>query len=327
MDRFIVVEPGGDITKLMLSDLEMNSDILILDKPHTIQNKFMKKMWAHHIGYTLNKKYIMPFQRIWWPFYTLSKITFKEDDEYYIIFGNAVLNDLDDGFLRSLSKKQNVHLILYFSDPVDSNFAKLAKVRANRNKFDFIYTFDPKDSDKYGYIKTQFLYSTSEITPNVNESSNLCFVGENKGRLAIVEQIYEQCQNKGIVCNFRITRVPENHTFKNGMVYNSRISYLETISQAKATDCLLEILQEGQSGVTFRYYEAICYNKKLLTNNVGVYDLPYYDSRYIHVFTNVEDIDYSWITDPVDVDYHYKGDFSPNNFINQIRNSIEEKKK
>ena len=129
-----------------------------------------------------------------------------------------------------------------------------------------------------------------------------------------------------ISCNFRITRVPENHNCKKGIIYNSRISYLETISQAKATDCLLEILQKGQSGVTFRYYEAVCYNKKLLTNNVGVYNLPYYDSQYIQVFEDINDIDFEWIKKDIKIDYKYKGDFSPVNFIEQIKQLIEENK-
>nr|WP_300652120.1 hypothetical protein [uncultured Anaerobutyricum sp.] len=326
MNRYIIVEPGGDITKLMLSDLEKCADISILKTTHNIKSTLLKKIWSHHIGYTLNKRVIMPFQRIWWKFYTLSGVEFNKEDQYYIIFGNAVLNDYDDGFLRYLTQEANIHLILYFSDPVDSDFAKLAKVRAQRNKFEYIFTFDPKDAEKYGYIKTHFLYSTSNIAPNKDEKSNLCFVGENKGRLETVESIYEKCLHNDISCNFRITRVPENHNCKKGIIYNSRISYLETISQAKATDCLLEILQKGQSGVTFRYYEAVCYNKKLLTNNVGVYNLPYYDSQYMQVFEDINDIDFEWIKKDIKIDYKYKGDFSPVNFIEQIKQLIEENK-
>lgn len=325
MNKYIVVEPGGDITKLMLSDLEKEADVTILYQPNLFKPGILRSIWSHHIGYTLNKKKSVPLQRIWWSQYTLNSLKFKREDEYYIIFGNAVLNDLDDGFLRHLTKMPNVHLILYFSDPVDSEFAKLAKVRAQRNKYEYIFTFDPKDSETYGYIQTRFLYSISSVEPDHDAKSDICFIGENKGRLNIAEAIYRECDNRGIKCNFRITRVPEEHRKLSGIAYNSRISYLKTVSQAKAANCLLEILQKGQSGVTFRYYEAICYNKKLLTNNKEVYSLPYYDSRYIRVFDDVESIDFDWIREPIDIEYGYRGDFSPKKFLQQIKQLVEEK--
>ena len=71
MNRYIIVEPGGDITKLMLSDLEKCADISILKTTHNIKSTLLKKIWSHHIGYTLNKRVIMPFQRIWWRFYSI----------------------------------------------------------------------------------------------------------------------------------------------------------------------------------------------------------------------------------------------------------------
>ena len=75
--------------------------------------------------------------------------------------------------------------------------------------------------------------------------------------------------------------------------------------------CVLEFMQEGQNGATLRYFEAVCYNKKLLTDNPNITEFPYYDSRWMRVFKNVEDIDVNWLKENDEVDYQYKGDFSP----------------
>ncbi len=75
--------------------------------------------------------------------------------------------------------------------------------------------------------------------------------------------------------------------------------------------CILEIVQEGQSALTMRPYEAVCYNRKLLTNNRSILDFKYYDSRFIQYYEDPADIDWDWVKDNTLVDYGYQGDFSP----------------
>ena len=322
MNRFILVEPGGDITRLMMSDLEHSEEVEILYQPYNIKSDFLRKIRDKHLGYKLNKSRVAPFQRFWWRFYTLSQYKFNKNDNYYIIFGNAVLSMIDDGFIRKLNSKPNVNLILYFSDPVDSDFARLAKVRANRNEFKYIFTFDPDDAKKYGYTLMRSIYSASDVEPDESRKSDICFIGENKGRQQKLEAIYDACEKNGVNCNFRMTLVEEAEQNKTGIIYNERVSYLQTIAEAKATNCLLEILQQGQSGVSFRYYEAVCYNKKLLTNNPDIVNLPYYDDRYMRYYEVVEDIDWNWLKAKDKVDYNYQGDFSPVRFIQLIKSML-----
>ncbi|MGN1139134.1 MAG: hypothetical protein ACI4RM_06770 [Ruminococcus sp.] len=323
MNRFILVEPGGDITKMMMSDLEHLDNLEIFFQPYIIKSDLLNKLRQKHLGYKLNKSRVAPFQRIWRRFYTLNKYDFNKSDDYYIIFGNAVLSMTDDGFIRKLNSKPNVHLILYFSDPVDSDFAKLAKVRANRNKFKYIFTFDPEDAKKYGYILTRSIYSASDIEPDTSKKSDICFIGENKGRQQKLEAICDGCEKNNVKYNFRMTRVQDTEQNKSGIIYNERVSYLQTIAEAKASNCLLEIIQKGQSGVSFRYYEAVCYNKKLLTNNPEITKLPYYNPEFMKYYKSPEDIDFNWVKENIPVDYNYQGDFSPVKFMNTIFELID----
>ncbi len=82
------------------------------------------------------------------------------------------------------------------------------------------------------------------------------------------------------------------------------------------SNCILEVLQDGQTGSTLRYLEAVCYNKKLLTTNPRIKNYPFYDERYMKVFSSESDIDYDWVKKRETINYGYKDEFSPKYFFN-----------
>ena len=94
--------------------------------------------------------------------------------------------------------------------------------------------------------------------------------------------------------------------------------YDRILADVLASNCILEVVQEGQNAQTARYYEAICYNKKLLTNNMNVEKLPFYDERYIRVFKTIDDIDFDWIKEKNIIDYGYNNEFSPIKILNKL---------
>ncbi len=101
-------------------------------------------------------------------------------------------------------------------------------------------------------------------------------------------------------------------------MFNQYIQYDEVLKKVRACDCILEIVQDRQNGLTFRDYEAICYNKKLLTNNKAVLQMKEYNPEFIQYFQNIKDIDFSFVNKKIDVDYHYSGEYSPRNLIKKI---------
>ena len=102
-------------------------------------------------------------------------------------------------------------------------------------------------------------------------------------------------------------------------ILNGVIPYKTVLNNLQNSKCILEILRDKQRGPSLRYFEAVCYNKKLLTNNPAIIDFPYYDERYMRVFSKPEDIDINWIKEDIsNVDYHYKGDFSPTKLIDYL---------
>lgn len=106
----------------------------------------------------------------------------------------------------------------------------------------------------------------------------------------------------------------------SGLTYlNSKISYPQVVSRVKSTNCILEILQGNQQVQSLRYFEAVVYNKKLLTTNPRITELPFYDERYMKVFDTVEAIDIDWVRKRELIKYGYEGEFTPIKTIDFIR--------
>lgn len=112
------------------------------------------------------------------------------------------------------------------------------------------------------------------------------------------------------------------------IVLNSEISldiieYLHglnnvVILKMKENFGILEVVQKGQKAQTARYYEAVCANKKLLTNNHYIKELPFYDERYMKVFDDFSNIDIEWIKRREKIAYGYNGEFSPVKILDVI---------
>ena len=85
----------------------------------------------------------------------------------------------------------------------------------------------------------------------------------------------------------------------------------------------MDVVKQGQSGITLRICEALLFNKKILTNNQSIREMPFYDSRFIKVFTDISDIDISFIKDNAPVKYNIGSDyFSPQKIVQLLLEDI-----
>ena len=147
------------------------------------------------------------------------------------------------------------------------------------------------------------------------------YLGFNKGnRNRVIASLYRKLANDGVDCNFIIVKEnKEEEELAVGLsLTERRYSYSEVAAMANSTNCIIEVLMDGQKTQSFRYFEAITYNKKLLTNNPNISTLPYYDSRYMKYFSNVDEVDSAWVKKKEEINYGYQGEFSQINLLNII---------
>lgn len=325
MKKIILIGPGSTSCRHMLADLEnyKAEDFEYIAEPIRIKNRFIR--YCFHMYFRINSKIRLPFPEIWSKWYTLPEMVENRDDIYYVILANGDFNYYSSRWLNKQKKKKNLHYIVFLIDPLSGLLSNYMTSELFSTEYEWLYTFDYEDAKKINAIHIMNLYSAKRISGEnkVMQNTGVYFAGTNKkNRVDIVHQIYKRLVTDSVECKFRITKVPTSMQTQKKIIYNDTLSYDEVLKELQEYSCILEILQSGQVGVTLRYYEAIVYNKKLLTNNPLVKKLPFYNPEYMQVFSSVEDIDTEWIKKNVAVDYGYHDEFSPIKFIEDVRRRI-----
>lgn len=326
MIRYIVFDSGSSASKLMFADLKKMNNVYETSYIYKINNPILRYINRIHMSLKVSKYISLPLKQIWNKYNYLEQI-YNKIDTFILVFTNISIKKVYMPYLLSLKKRKNVKVILVAVDSfVDIELSALPFIK--KFDFDLVYSFDRNDCKKYGLEYTESLYSMKlGILPS-EKTTDLFFVGRAKDRLSILTNIVKDATNKDIKVDFSILDVnPNKRESIPGITYiNKVIPYDKVLPQILASKCLLDIVQEGQSGMTMRIYEAIFYNKKLITNNNNVKNLKYYNPQFIQVIESVYNIDYTFIKNNIKVDYNYTGDYSPINFLHIIEQRLREKK-
>ena len=329
--QYIVVYPDSHNSIGLFSDLKDCANVQLCvgraKKVKSLPLRFLKKM---HWKPSINRIIDLPFKRKW---YYPIELKVDDNEEYCVVIVDAAMRNVQVEQLKRLSRKENVRCVLVLLNSMDANSPGIQECKRDFKKVDWddVYTFDPRDAEKYDYKYLGCCYYSKHDEDRVRnahkdtEPSDIYFVGGLKGgREEEIISVYEKLTGAGIKAYFELLvtgkRRLERKPHENSIHYYAGgwIPYEKTLAKALNTKVILEVLQAGQNGPSVRYYEAVCHNKKLLTNNPGIKNLPYYDERYMRVYRSVEDIDVSWIMEDVTVDYGYQGDFSPISLLDRV---------
>ena len=265
-------------------------------------------------------------KHIWSP---LNYLNWEKDGHYLIFFFGIFTKLFEPKFILTLKERYNVEFSLCFLDAFDSPHSWAARYYIDNIPMKYIFTFDLSDAKKHGFYYFDAFYSMKEMNLDTVVEYDLYYVGRNEDeRLCFLENICFEMQEHDVSSKLRLHGVSEeDQVFKDKIIYNQFIKYDVVLEEVIKSNCILELQLAVQSAATQRYYEAVCYNKKLLTNNKNVVNLPFYNPDYIHVFEKPEDIDWDWVKERIPIDYHYDGRFSPTHLIDQIIELEEEKER
>lgn len=308
-------------SRLMFYDLKTLENVVETSSIYDIKIPILRWLNKLHVSLELNRLVELPFKRIWGSYSLLEKYK-NVSGEKIAVFTNVSIGKISLDYLRELQTDYGFKVVLVGVDScLDNKLSPL--IFTSKFKFDLLYTFDEADSLNYGFRFTNTLYSKREdIVPSAVQS-DLFFIGRAKDRLQKLQSIASQCVRDSIKPNFSILINNTDQQPINGVKYIDKVvPYDQVLPQILSSKCLLDIVQEGQDGLTMRVYEAIFYNKKLITNNKSVKKLKYYNPEYIQVVDSLDEINVRWIDEGGFVDYHYQGDYSPIHLIEQIQNDL-----
>lgn len=216
--------------------------------PRYFKNKYHKKIIKAYIKNNTNTTFIFSEHRL-----VLQAILSYLEDVTHPDFRGVLL------IRNPLNNNHKVKLLL----------PKLEKHDVN------IFTFDKVDAEKYGYkTYSQFASKLSQVS-DIPITYDFSFVGRDKGRGEMLNNLKSQLESMGYRCNFDIRTVDQPN-----------ISYIDYLKVSLSAKCMIEILQENQSGMTLRAIEAILYGRKLLTNNTNIIKESLYDESDILLCDN-----------------------------------------
>lgn len=322
--KLLLVFPFGWFDSYMYRDLIENEKVrtYYLNKP--VNNKIINFLRRVHFSFRINQILDLPAKGLW-----NYKLLEKVDNETCVVFSTGALSLMSRNLLQKVRQKSG-RMVLLIVDSMHANswHLKIAKPLIFNFAWDLILSFDQNDCEEYGftYLEKNYYSILTNVSPS-DIKSDIYYVGREKRNCNRNQRIMEFqklfAQNH-IVCNFNLIDSLINkgkYKDKEAMglsVSYSDIPYERIISDVKSSNCIFEIVQDGQAAQTIRYFEAVCYNKKLLTNNYSICNLPFYNSKYMKCFQTFEDIDLEWVRRKEDIDYGYKNEFSPIKILDML---------
>ena len=297
-------------------DMEKLPNVLIKE-PHLISKSRFKKILFHlHTSGRLNKHITIPFQGIWNKSF-IGNLNFGNNNPICFIFsaglGNFPYQSNMFDYLRRTYTDCKIVLLLRDILTVGKRLMRGFDEKKAKQIFDAIYTINTVDAEKYGFRQIHSFCSRYpiETAPN-DKKTDVVFIGVVKDRLDTICRAYKKFTAAGLVCDFLlVSREPLENMPEGIVVQKQGIPYGEMLRRTINSRCVLEITQKGTDALTSRCLEALCYNKKLISDNFRLKETQYYNPRYMCLFKDIDDVNPEFIKENIEVDYSYNGDFSP----------------
>lgn len=147
--------------------------------------------------------------------------------------------------------------------------------------FDSVYSYDRNDVTKYNLkFLTNFIFDDSiETTINSQKVFN---ISSFDNRFVLLEKLALELKKNNISYRF-IVKKKKHETHSNVEIIDKYLPLNEVKKIIAASDILVDIQKEKQTGLSFRVFESLGYNKKLITNNPDIKNYDFYDERNIYV--------------------------------------------
>ncbi len=241
-----------------------------------------------------------------------NELNIRKNCKNYLIFTEDYLKCINWDDLRLMRDRFDIFAVLYIDDPIEKRMNQYTnQLEKYRDKFDLLISTDNLDATKYDISFFPLIYSQPKLVDSPDVYYDLSFVGYDKGREKLLREINGKAKSSKLKTFIKCYK-------ERKFTSNKLMDYGEIIDVVKKSNCILEVVQKGQSAITLRTLEAVYYRKKLLTNNTNIKKYSFYDPRYIQIFTNIDEIDFDFVKEKININYKYHNECSPINLVRYI---------
>lgn len=319
-----------ELDRLFYLDIENEYNVKIIKKDTIFNSKILFSLYKLHWAHRINSKINLPFKSLWNPF--LFSDNFNEKKQLCFVFTGGWYYPHYFKYLKQ--EYPNSKFVYYFSDTIEAKKRVISDLDITylKNNFDSVLSYNNADAKKYGLNISSIYYSKvpekwCRELPSYNEVDVL-FIGAARNRLPEIQKAYYKLSSAGLKCFFYVkTDTSNQQEYSDGIIYSSKaMPFTEFLGRTLSADTILEIVDPKTEGCTLRFWDAIMYNKKIITNYKYTKNSEFYNPNFMHYFSDVDQIDPSFVKYNNEVQYCYKGENSPVNFIKKIESYLSEVK-
>ena len=152
--------------------------------------------------------------------------------------------------------------------------------------FDKFFVFDPDDVDeqKNIFFLTNFFITFDETNDSAKIENDVFYIGTYvEERFKALKKISETLSLKKI--SQKILLFSWDKREKDGEIVftNDFLTYDENIKWVKSSKALLDLKLKEHNGLSFRFFEALKYEKKIITDNPHVKNYDFYRKENIFI--------------------------------------------
>lgn len=251
----------------------------------TVDKRVYKNSFSKIINFlskVLLNKNLKPEMRRRYFFHAINKFS---SYEYLIVNRPDILSD--EILTKAISASKKSILLLWDS------LEKIPISEKIISKFNVTYSFDIADCKRYGFKKIENFHFY-EPDPDLKkvETYDVVYLGTLDDRIHSLKPILAYLSNEGKKSDIHLY-IPPNKRFKkhsNIKTLRKTIPFKESSKFALYGKTILDIGHTNQTGLSFRFFEAMAFRKKIITTNKYVIHYDFYNENNIFVIDDVNNI-------------------------------------
>lgn len=148
--------------------------------------------------------------------------------------------------------------------------------------FDRIFSFDLEDVSSYNFEHiTNFIYLDKQPIKTDYKHDVFIVLSPDK-RIIQLNAIAEELEKHQISYKFILVSPRKPSDLHPGIEHRKKeIKTEELKTFLNNSRIILDLLRENHNGISFRIFEALAFQKKIITNNTSVKEYPFYNSNNI----------------------------------------------
>lgn len=150
--------------------------------------------------------------------------------------------------------------------------------------FQTIYTFDLDDSKKYKLKHlTNYIYlEKKELNLKREYKNDIFIISSIDERLILLNKIANACERKKLNFKFIIIGKKRPVNINPNIVFYNKNKFMdEVIIELNDSKILLDLIRKNQNGLSFRIFESLSFQKKLITSNTSIKLYDFYNPNNI----------------------------------------------